>query len=201
MKNKFIACNSRTYTTVENGASYAVERDGETLRLYFERSNSAEDWKNNFDFPARPYRKMKNMWFCHRGFLKVWKSIEPYIAGNICDLTVSKIEVVGYSHGAAVALLCYEYVKFNRPDVEASGVGFGCPRVLWGFAGRAVKNRFRGFVVVRNGRDIVTHVPPLLFGFRHVGKLLTIGRGKSAGIIKDHFPEAYEQNLNNFNEF
>lgn len=195
MKNKFISCRSKNYITVENSASFCVERDGGTLRIYFEQSNGAVDWKNNLDFPARPYRKMENMWFCHRGFLKVWKSIEPYIAGRICDLTVSKIEIAGYSHGAAVAILCYEYVKFKRPDVEASGVGFGCPRVFWGFASRKVKERFRGFVVVRNGRDIVTHAPPLLFGFRHVGEILTIGNGRSAGPIKDHFPEEYEHNL------
>ena len=194
MKNKFIACLNAVYTHVENAASFAVERKGETVKIYFEPSNGREDWKNNFDFPARPYKRMKKAWFCHRGFLKVWKAAEPYLLPDIFDLRVKKFEVVGYSHGAAVALLCYEYIKFYRPDVELSGVGFGCPRVLWGFAPREVKERFKGFIVVRNGRDLVTHVPPLLFGFRHVGELLRIGNGESAGMIKDHFSEEYESN-------
>lgn len=198
MLKKFIKCLNARYTTVDNGASFAVEREGEKLTLLFEKSNGATDWKNNFDFPAKPYRKMKNKWFAHRGFLKVWKSIEPYIADKINDLTVSKIDIIGYSHGAALALLCYEYVKFNRPDVEASGVGFGCPRVFWGFARKNVKKRFEGFVVVRNGRDIVTHVPPALFGFRHVGEVLKIG--ESDGAVLDHFPHSYIYSLKYYKE-
>lgn len=188
MKNKFIKCLTANYTTVANSADFAIERDGETLKIFFEWSDGAEDWKNNFNFPAKPYRKMANMWFAHRGFLKVWKAIEPHVAADINDRTIKKIEVVGYSHGAAVALLCFEYVKYNRPDVEAVGFGFGCPRVLWGFACKNVKKRFEGFVVVRNGRDIVTHLPPVLFGFRHVGEVMKIGQG---GPIKDHYWQRY----------
>lgn len=193
MVNKFKACLAAKYTTVDNNGDYSIERDGDKLKIFFEWSDGAEDWRNNFDFPAKPYRDMKNKWFAHRGFLKVWKAIEPHIAGDVNDRSISKIEIVGYSHGAAVALLCYEYVKFNRPDVEVSGVGFGCPRVVWGFIRKNVKKRFEGFVVVRNGCDLVTHVPPVLFGFRHVGEVLTVG--KSAGPIKDHYPERYIEAL------
>lgn len=193
MLKKFFDCLNAKYATVENCGDFAIYREGETLKLFFEWSDGATDWKNNFNFPAKPYRKMENMWFAHRGFLKVWKSIEPYVAEHIYNLKVSKIDIVGYSHGAAIALLCYEYVKYNRPDVEVTGVGFGCPRVVWGFARKKVKKRFEGFVVVRNGRDIVTHVPPLLFGFRHVGEVLRIG--ESVGQIKDHTPERYVEAL------
>lgn len=196
MKNKFIACKKAKYTHVENAASFAVEREGLCrVKIYFEQSNGLVDWLNNLNFPARPYKRMKKAWFCHRGFLKVWKAAEPYLLADIHDLRVKKFEVVGYSHGAAVALLCYEYIKFCRPDAEVTGVGFGCPRVLWGFAPREVKERFKGFIVVRNGRDLITHLPPALFGFRHVGELLKIGNGESVGMIKDHFPEVYENNV------
>lgn len=192
MFKKFFDCMIAPYVTVENGADFAIERRGDTLKIFFEQSDGLIDWKNNFNFPAKPYRKMKNKWYAHRGFLKVWKSIEPHIVGQIFDLTVSKIDIVGYSHGAAVALLCYEYVKFNRPDVEVSGVGFGCPRVLWGSC-KSVKDRFNGFVVVRNGKDIVTHVPPAIFGFRHVGEIVEIGESK--GRIRDHSPFRYGASL------
>lgn len=181
------------YITIENSATYYIERQGATLRLFFEKSNGKEDWRNNFDFPAKPYRDMRDKWHCHRGFLKVWKSIEPYIKAEIFDLSVSKIDIVGYSHGAAVAQLCYEYVKFNRPDVEVTGVGFGSPRVFWGFAKKAVKNRFKGFIVVRKGHDLITHVPPVLFGFRHICEVLPVGDSK--GLIKDHYPEEYLASL------
>lgn len=161
--------------------------------MYFEWSNGVEDWLNNFNFPAKPYRDMENLWFAHRGFLKVWKSIEPYVAERINDKSIKRFEVVGYSHGAAVALLCFEYVRYNRPDAEAIGVGFGSPRVVFGAMRRNVRKRFEGFTVVRNGKDIVTRMPPAILGFRHAGKLLKIGCPK--GLIKDHYPENYKSAL------
>ena len=191
---KFKKCYNAKYTTVANDASFCVERDGSRLTLLFEKSNSNEDWKSNFNFPAKPYRQMKNKWFCHRGFLKVWRSIEPYIEKEIKDTSVTEIDIIGYSHGGAIAGLCYEYVKFNRPDVVVTGVGFGAPRVLWGFLRKAVKRRFDGFIVVRNGRDIVTHVPPVLFGFRNIGTLKKVGK-KDQGFVESHYPAAYIEAL------
>lgn len=205
MLKKFNACLQLTtdnkYAHVENAASYYVQREGDVLNIYFEKSNGATDWKNNFNFPAKPYRDMKNLWFCHRGFLKVWKSIEPYITEEILNPEIKFINIVGYSHGGAIAQLCYEYVKFNRPDVEVTGVGFGAPRVFWGFASEKVTNRFKGFIVVRNGEDIVTKMPPWFFGFRHVGEIMQIGQTDShhkCGIgcaINDHRPNSYRASL------
>lgn len=196
--NQFLACILIDYKHVENDGSFAYRRAGSALSLYFQHSNGGTDWKNNFDFPAKPYRDMEHKWYCHRGFLKVWKSIEPYISDMINDPTIKTIEIAGYSHGAAIATLCYEYVKYNRPDVSVSGVGFGAPRVLWGFASKTVLDRFKGFVVVRNSKDIVTHVPPAFLGFRHVGEVLKIG-GKSKGLINDHRPENYVEGLDILN--
>lgn len=193
MKNKFNAVMRAKYTHVENDGSYAVKRDGEKLTLYFQGSSGLTDWKNNFDFPAKPYRRMDSVWFCHRGFLKVWKSIEPYVAPDILDLTITTIEVIGYSHGGAMAQLCYEYIKFHRPDVAVTGYGFGSPRVMWGFASAEVMERFKGFVVIRNGRDIITHLPPLFLGFRHACEVKKVG--ESVGPILDHFPSKYRKAL------
>ncbi len=193
----FFKCwfSDEKYRKVENSGSFFTEKHGDCLRIYFEQSNGFVDWKNNLTFPAKPYKRMKHVWFCHRGFLKVWKSIEPYLADAIADLSVRKIEIVGYSHGAAIALLCYEYCIFNRPDIDVWGVGFGCPRVFWGYVPKAVKERFKNFKVVRNGMDIVTHVPPALFGFRHITEVIEIGKGKSKGQIDDHRPQNYLVNL------
>ena len=176
-------------------ASYYTKRDGSLLYIYFQWSNGKIDWKNNLDFPAKPYRDMKNRWYAHRGFLRVWKVIEPHIEASIRDESVKGIIIGGYSHGAAIALLCHEYCMFNRPDLAKKrlifGVGFGCPRVVWGFLKEPVKKRFEYFYVVRNGCDLVTHVPPKLFGFRHVGSMLKIGQLEGYKPIESHYPENY----------
>ena len=188
------------YTHLEETASFAYERKGSALYIYFEQSNGATDWKNNFDFPAKPYRKMGHKWFAHRGFLKVWKVIEPHLKAEICDPTVEQIIIGGYSHGAAIATLCHEYCKYNRPDIDVKGYGFGAPRVLWGFMRKAVKKRFEGFVVVRNGCDLVTHVPPWLLGYRHVGVTVKVGQGKGYKPVESHYPNIYQTELRDLYE-
>ena len=187
------------YVHIEGGGDFFMCRDNDTLKIFFEWSDGAEDWISNFKFfaiPWKPYKNMKRLWFCHCGFLNVWKGIEPYIAEFICNPEVKKIEVVGYSHGAAIALLCYEYCVFNRPDCDVQGVGFGCPRVFWGIIPQEVKERCKNFKVVWNGNDIVCHVPPALFGFRHVGEVVKIGQTNP---VKDHFDTAYLSHLKELN--
>lgn len=187
------------YVHVEGGGDFFMQRNGDTLKIFFEWSDGLEDWISNFKFlaiPWKPYKGMKRLWFCHRGFLRVWKAIEAYIAEYINDPNIKKIEIVGYSHGAAIALLCYEYCVFNRPDIEIEGVGFGCPRVFWGFVPKAVKERFNNFKVVWNGKDIVCHVPPVLFGFRHIGTVVKIGQTNP---VKDHIYTEYLLHLQELN--
>jgi hypothetical protein len=67
---------------------------------------------------------------------------------------------------------------------------------------KAVKQRFEGFTVIRNGKDIVTHVPPALFGYRHAGNVLKIGRNKGYKLIESHYPNNYLKELdsNGFDE-
>ncbi len=188
-----LVIRSNCYTHLEEEtASYCAEREGDTLRLLFEKSNGKTDWRNNLRFlaiPTKPYKDMKAVWFAHRGFLRVWKVIEPHLVDWITDPTVKRIEIAGYSHGGALALLCFEYCRYHRPDITVTGVGFGAPRVFWGPVPKAVRERVDGFLVVRNGKDLVTRVPPLVFGYRQMGRLKKVGT--SAGPIKDHYPTAY----------
>lgn len=184
-------CLSAKYQHCENGGDYAFKREGDTLKILFECSDGEEDWRNNFRFlaiPWKPYSGMEKAWYCHRGFLKVWKSIKPYIENEVKNPEVKRIEIVGYSHGAAIALLCHEYCVYNRPDVEVEGVGFGCPRVFWGKIPDVLKERLKNFKAVRNGNDIVTHVPPAVFGYHHVSELVKIGQTNP---VKDHYGSEY----------
>ena len=201
LKALFNRCLNAQYKHVENDGDYALEREGDSLYILFECSNGKVDWKNNFDFPAKPYKDMEITWSCHRGFLKVWKSIEPYIANAITDPTVKKITIVGYSHGAAIASLCHEYVWYNRPDVRENGLigyGFGCPRCYFGIFGvkRQLKERWKNFYPVRDLNDLVTHLPPVIFGFRHVNKVLKLqnkhySKHVKLKCINAHYPDNY----------
>ncbi|MGM9647502.1 MAG: hypothetical protein ACI3YH_05170 [Eubacteriales bacterium] len=186
------------YTHVENSADFALRRVGTTLYIYFAHSDGAEDWKNNFNFPARAYRQAGSpTWYAHRGFLKVWKTVKSYVTADIMDPDVQKIVISGYSHGAALAVLCHEYVWHSRPDLQQSleGYGFGCPRVVFGVLSKELRSRWAHFTVIRNRDDLVTHLPPAAFGFTHVGKMLEIGQRGRYTRIDAHRPENYQTEL------
>ncbi len=188
----FETCLNATYVNTSGAASYAVRRRSDTLYVFFEASNGAADWKRNLDFPAKAYKRMgRTVWFAHRGFLEAWHELEPILSDKIVDDSVQKVILTGYSHGAAIALLCHEYVWFTRPDLRNSleGYGFGCPRVIWGVPSADVRRRWENFTVIRNIDDAITHLPPAALGYTHVSNILEIGvRGKYSN-IDAHRPE------------
>ena len=98
----FARCLEVPYLQAEESANYYTERIGGILYIYLQSSDGGEDWKNNLDFPARPYKQMgKTVWYAHRGFVRVWRAIEPRVAPLIADPLLQGIVTVGYSHGGA----------------------------------------------------------------------------------------------------
>ena len=191
------------YVHVENSGDYATERFGSTLYIFLESSDGCEDWKNNFDFPIKFNRQDGDIPFrCHRGFLRVWESIKSHLKDAIMDTEVDKIIVAGFSHGAALSVLCYEYVWYLREDIrdKIEGYAFGCPRVLWGVNAKKIAHRWDNFTVIRNIDDLISHLPPFLFGYFHVGRLLEIGEEGKYSKIDAHRPENYLTELSLYNK-
>ena len=193
----FNDCLHRRYRSTDVGASWDFARRGGELRIYFEPSNGTQDWLHNLTFHSIPYQEMQPPWECHAGFLQCWKSVKPHISALIADPTVTSVRIVGYSHGAALALLCHEFIYFHRSDLRDSllGVGFGCPRVLYGMPPPEIAERWEQFYVVRNIDDLVTHLPPRALGYCHVGNLITVGAEDRYNAIDAHRPESYLREL------
>ena len=175
------------YVHLDSGADYAISREGDTLYIYFEASDGATDWKNNLDFPAM--RKGGSL--LHRGFLRVFESVRPVVSAVASEREIDSIVISGYSHGGALAVLCYDEVLHLRPELcgKIVGYGFGTPRVFFGIKTRRLARRFADFTVIRNTDDLVTHLPPRALGYFHVGKLLTVGERGKYSRIDAHRPE------------
>ena len=172
--------------TETNQGSYFVEYDNDILYIYFQKSNGKIDWRNNFDFAAQPYKDMPIRWKAHRGFVRVWKEIEPFIREDIMNPAVKKINIIGYSHGAALTVLAHEYAWFNREDIRDNifSYSFEPPRVFCGKMPAELAPRWENLQVFRNGEDLVTHVPPRIFGYKHVGKFVHFNKDRK--ILVDH---------------
>jgi len=196
----FERCLDAPYLQAAESANYYAERIGGLLYIYLQSSDGGEDWKNNLDFPARPYRRMgETVWYAHRGFVKVWRAIEPHLAPLIADPRLQGIVTVGYSHGGALAVFCHEYVWYHRPDLRyrIGGYSFGGPRVLWGKRTEDILSRWERFTVVRNLDDLITHLPPRALGYFHVGNLLEIGEEGKYSRIDAHRRESILAELRN----
>lgn len=92
--DEFLEVNRDGWVTVGNHVQYKLV--GKTL--YFQCSSGEEDWKSNFDFWARPYKNMKEVFYVHKGFRDMWKSVRDEIAKLDFDT------IIGYSQGAALTL-------------------------------------------------------------------------------------------------
>jgi len=174
LKQLFQDCLNKEYTHTKDDVSFCCEFDNGTLKIYFQWSKGYKDWIANFNFPARPYKRMNRVWFIHRGFKRAWKSIEDIIKNYLELLEISQVQIVGYSHGAALAMLCHEFCKYHRPDLPIETYAFAPPRVLWGWWYKDLLKRWEGLTVIKNYDDIVTHLPPKCLGFRHVGEILNL---------------------------
>lgn len=197
----FKTCVTIEYDTIGTDVNYKFMEDKDTLYIYFQGSSSDIDWKRNFAFWKKPYKDMESPYRVHSGFLKAWKEVEDIVIAKItetkdnCEPKFNKIIVVGYSHGAALAAFCHECCWFHRPDLQKVneailGYGFEAPRIYAGFKVKDyLQERWTNFTVIRNHTDLVTHMPPRLFGFCHVGNLKQIGRKAKYSCIKSHYPD------------
>ena len=71
-------------------------------------------------------------------------------------------------------MLCHEYCVYNRPDCKIEGYGFDCPESASRKIFDELNSGGRILFVIRNYDDIVSHLPPKLFGFTHVGQVVDL---------------------------
>ena len=105
----------------------------------------------------------------HRGFKAEVDDLWPMVKEDLLRIKKRKLWFCGHSLGAAMATImtsrCYYETSIRNPEELYT---YGSPRV-----------GFRGYVNTmktphhrwKNNNDIVTTVPPALFGFKHDGEL------------------------------
>lgn len=159
-----------------NGAmdtQYRVERHKEKTVITFMGSVSWVDWISNFMFWKVPYKDMAEKWYAHAGFLEAWKAVRDEIVALV-DKSLP-VEVYGYSRGGGIAILAFEWFRYNGYSVQ--GMVFGAPRAVAFRKDSRIAERFLGLISYKNRGDIVTMLPPSLFGYKSVGASIRLGKG------------------------
>lgn len=105
--------------------------------------------------------------------------------------------MAGHSYGAALAVLCALDLEYHYPHRDFEVFLFGCPRVGNRAFRKSYNKRVFKTLRVENGNDIVTKVPPTIWGYRHVGVKVHIGVPRLFGMISfnQHRPQYYAASL------
>ena len=180
------------WKTVGDGLQYKIEMKDTVLHLYFQYTASDKDWAYNFDFiptfwkgipllsrllttgSIKPYKNMPHVWRAHRGFVSLYKSGRDEVFEDIKNYSFTSIIISGISQGAALSVLAHEDLTFNHPTLDIKTFAFAGPRVFW-FPPKELKERLKNVTHITRRGDIVTLVPPYIFGFSHCYKKIKIG--------------------------
>jgi triacylglycerol lipase len=119
----------------------------------------------------------------HRGFWEAASEVMDDIKYTLRNIDKDqRIIATGHSLGGALANLCAVLLDRDGHDVRL--VTFGAPRVFGAADAKihGAKLHGRAFRVVNNN-DVVTRVPPRVFGYSHFGNLLYIDHD---GVLHTH---------------
>lgn len=103
------------------------------IYLLFAGSNSDIDWRIDFNFPVKPYKRQITCLRIHRGFVKAWKSANDKIMEELRDITLANPEyeifVCGWSYGGAMSILAGEdfYYRYGK---KIRLITYGAPKII-----------------------------------------------------------------------
>jgi predicted lipase len=171
-----------------------------TLFIGFRGSESLENWEYDFmiDKKKVPFDRDPSMYKdrLHDGFLKAYMAVRSIVFQQVMNSGFKKIIVTGHSLGAAIATICVLDVQYNFRDCDVKLYCSGVPRVgnkqyIKGF-NKYVKEAY----CIRQGRDLISYLPPNLLGFFQVRKYMHVGPHKLFPSLKDHYPLRYWTAMN-----
>ncbi len=185
----FEACLHGPWITSGRNIEFKIENSV----LYLQSSREFSDWLFNFNFPVVPYKNMKEKFFVHRGFVKAWQSVRDEVMSRVDEFEV----IVGYSHGADVAILAHEdfrYVRGFQPETHL----YGASKILF-LPSKHILSRFSQIKNHQSKGDWATKVVPF---YTAVGTIHTYTKKcvrpegmKLLDWLSNHTPAHYRQRL------
>lgn len=185
---KYHFMEPQQWTTTADCVDYRLVRDGDTLLIVFQQSqglecfNGRKDWLRNVD--CLPEWSEYFQAFIARGFLHGWLSCHTELYYFYTDMRAGqnpfkKIQIVCYSQGAAIGELEYAFLIKEKlrgnwclKDIQIEQPIFiGKPRETFCLFSWNMRPLLKDARLIRTRKDIVPHLPPAWWGYRHIGKV------------------------------
>ena len=184
----------------DSGVQCYIRISGRRAIITFRGTNSALDRYKNIMFCQKCNEfDINDPKVCvHRGFMSAYLS--ENVRERIHSLIksgIDRVSITGHSLGAAMATLCAYDLYASFPEKVYEVYLFGSPRVGNARFARSYNKKLVFTLRIENGNDIVCKVPPALFGYRHVGATLHIGKAKNPLAVSfvAHDQHKYLENL------
>jgi predicted lipase len=129
------------------------------------------DWWTDLKFRKRVIPGVPGRW--HRGFIAATHQLMLQLLSRIHFSGASRrVYITGHSMGAAMAGIFAVYLTKMNLDKHVWGIAlFGCPRFANHEAAKWLSAKYEGRLHRWSVMgDRITGVPPIAFGFRHVGE-------------------------------
>jgi predicted lipase len=129
------------------------------------------DWWTDLKFRKRTIPNVPGRW--HRGFIAATHQLTLQILSRIhADHDKRKVYITGHSMGAAMAGIFAVYLVKMDLYKNIRGIAlFGCPRFANHEAAKWLSAKYEGLLHRWSVLgDRVTGIPPIAFGYRHVGE-------------------------------
>jgi hypothetical protein len=194
---EFKACIGGNWKTIGKDVQYRIDRIGPNQAiLSFQGTVSIQDLAIDLKVFCNPFKeKAKDKYgnVLHRGFQEGFESAFEIIHKELIDMGIQYVDVRGYSLGAAYGMLFTLYLP--KVGIETEALLYGTPRVFF-FPNKKLKEEAKKRILrIENADDIICHLPPLLFGFRHVGHVYKINISNWCYTIEDHLIKNYINEL------
>lgn len=185
-------CQRHTWVDIQ--AQVHFREDGHIV-IVFRGSDTPVDWLSNLD--ARPCHHYGMP--IHAGFLHSYEALRPRLIAMLP--WARSITITGHSKGGGEAIpAAYDLYQVNGGRTPVQVVTFGAPRV----ARRDYRRALDAVIPVTryvHAADPVPWLPPLTFGYRHLGRLQRLGspwaslagcwRQRRLRLRRDHPIQAY----------
>lgn len=134
------------------------------------------DWVTNVQVFKETWTDANPLGEVHNGFYSALSSIWDKVSDEINTLRTGNqtIWITGHSLGGALATLAAATLELQNPHLRVGGVyTFGQPRIANQEFSKNYNKQLKNITFrCVNNNDVVTRVPPQIFGYSHVGKLM-----------------------------